>query len=196
MRKDAGMSRAIVGKWGNNLAIRVPLQIARASGLSDGERVEIETLDGDILIRRTAWGRPHPRHAITRSRHLERPEGANSGRSSARRRGSANPGRLTVRSGAGGPRRHFLNRSVFLHQHKLIDLFLELGHIILITIQLGAHFPHQRRRGNRFLDLFVRRPRVLRLQICGRRCSIGMKYAPRRRGRSALWFSRPARHSD
>jgi antitoxin MazE len=48
------MSQAIVGKWGNNLAIRVPFEIARASGLSDGERVEIETLDGDILIRRPA----------------------------------------------------------------------------------------------------------------------------------------------
>ena len=48
------MSQATVGKWGNNLAIRVPLEIARASGLSDGERVEIETLDGDILIRRPA----------------------------------------------------------------------------------------------------------------------------------------------
>ena len=46
------MSQATVGKWGNNLAIRVPLEIARASGLSDGELVEIETLDGDILIRR------------------------------------------------------------------------------------------------------------------------------------------------
>ena len=48
------MSQATVGKWGNNLAIRVPLEIARASGLSDGERVEIETVDGDILIRRPA----------------------------------------------------------------------------------------------------------------------------------------------
>ena len=48
------MSQATVGKWGNNLAIRVSLEIARASGLRDGERVEIETLDGDILIRRPA----------------------------------------------------------------------------------------------------------------------------------------------
>ena len=48
------MSQATVGKWGHNLAIRVPLEIARSSGLSDGERVEIETLDGDILIRRPA----------------------------------------------------------------------------------------------------------------------------------------------
>ncbi len=48
------MSQAIVGKWGDNLAIRVPPEFARASGLSDGERVEIESLDGDILIRRPA----------------------------------------------------------------------------------------------------------------------------------------------
>lgn len=48
------MSQATVGKWGNNLAIRVPLDIARASGLSEGERVEIETLDGDLVIRRPA----------------------------------------------------------------------------------------------------------------------------------------------
>jgi antitoxin component of MazEF toxin-antitoxin module len=48
------MSQATVGKWGNNLAIRVPFEIVRDSGLSDGEKVEIETLDGDILIRRPA----------------------------------------------------------------------------------------------------------------------------------------------
>ena len=48
------MSQATIGKWGNNLAVRVPHEVARASGLSDGERVEIETLDGDILIRRPA----------------------------------------------------------------------------------------------------------------------------------------------
>jgi antitoxin component of MazEF toxin-antitoxin module len=48
------MSQATVGKWGDSLAIRVPLDIARASGLSEGERVDIETLDGDILIRRPA----------------------------------------------------------------------------------------------------------------------------------------------
>lgn len=47
------MTHVIVGKWGKNLAIRVPLDIARASGLSDGEDVEIEALDGDILIRRS-----------------------------------------------------------------------------------------------------------------------------------------------
>ncbi|HXQ53424.1 MAG TPA: AbrB/MazE/SpoVT family DNA-binding domain-containing protein [Stellaceae bacterium] len=48
------MSEAIVGRWGKNLAIRVPSEIAKAAGLSEGERVEIETHDGDILIRRPA----------------------------------------------------------------------------------------------------------------------------------------------
>ena len=48
------MSRVIVGRWGKNLAIRVPFEIAKATGLSDGERVEVETRDGDILIRRPA----------------------------------------------------------------------------------------------------------------------------------------------
>ena len=45
------MSQATAGKCADNLAIRVSLDIARASGLSDGERVEIEALDGDLRIR-------------------------------------------------------------------------------------------------------------------------------------------------
>ena len=50
------MSQVIIGRWGKNLAIRFPGEIAKAAGLSDGERLEIETLDGDIVIRRAA---PH-----------------------------------------------------------------------------------------------------------------------------------------
>ncbi len=48
------MPHTIVGKWGKNLAIRVPMDIARAAGLTDGERVEIETQDGDIIVHRHA----------------------------------------------------------------------------------------------------------------------------------------------
>ena len=48
------MSRVTVGKWGKNLAVRVPFEVAKASGLKSGERVEIETRDGDIVIRRGA----------------------------------------------------------------------------------------------------------------------------------------------
>jgi antitoxin MazE len=48
------MPHSVVGKWGKNLAIRVPMDVARAAGLVDGEKVEIETLDGDIVVRRRA----------------------------------------------------------------------------------------------------------------------------------------------
>lgn len=48
------MSRSVVGKWGKNLAIRVPMDVGRAACLMDGEKVEIETLDGDIVVRRRA----------------------------------------------------------------------------------------------------------------------------------------------
>jgi len=48
------MSHSVVGKWGKNLAIRVPMEVARASGLADGETVEIEMQDGDLVVRRQA----------------------------------------------------------------------------------------------------------------------------------------------
>jgi antitoxin MazE len=48
------MTKAIVGKWGKSLAIRVPLDVARSVGLTDGEAVEIESVNGDIQIRRSA----------------------------------------------------------------------------------------------------------------------------------------------
>jgi antitoxin component of MazEF toxin-antitoxin module len=46
------MPRVTVGKWGKNLAIRFPAEIAKAAGLSDGEIVEIQALDRGIIIRR------------------------------------------------------------------------------------------------------------------------------------------------
>ncbi|HKM98924.1 MAG TPA: AbrB/MazE/SpoVT family DNA-binding domain-containing protein [Candidatus Binataceae bacterium] len=50
------MLEVIVGKWGKNLAVRIPGEVAKAVRLSNGERVEMDTHDGDIVIRRTA---PH-----------------------------------------------------------------------------------------------------------------------------------------
>ena len=47
------MSQVIVGRWGKNLAVRLPNEIVNASGLTDGERVEIEAQDGNIILRRT-----------------------------------------------------------------------------------------------------------------------------------------------
>ena len=46
------MPQVTVGKWGKNLAIRLPGEIVRAAGLSNGERLDIETHDGEIVIRR------------------------------------------------------------------------------------------------------------------------------------------------
>jgi antitoxin MazE len=44
------MSRVTIGKWGKNLAIRFPGEIAKAAGLRDGERVEIMSKDGEVII--------------------------------------------------------------------------------------------------------------------------------------------------
>lgn len=46
------MSQVIVGKWGKSLAVRVPLDVAAAAGLTEGEAVEIEAVEGGIVIRR------------------------------------------------------------------------------------------------------------------------------------------------
>ena len=51
---EARVSQVTVVKWGKNLAIRLPSEIV--TGLSDGERLEIETHDGEIVIRRAV---PH-----------------------------------------------------------------------------------------------------------------------------------------
>jgi antitoxin MazE len=47
------VSQVVVGRWGKNLAVRFPGEIVKACGLSDGERVEIEAQDGNIVLRRT-----------------------------------------------------------------------------------------------------------------------------------------------
>lgn len=46
------MSQVIVGKWGKSLAVRVPMDVAAAAGLTEGETVEIEAVNDRIVIRR------------------------------------------------------------------------------------------------------------------------------------------------
>ena len=46
------MTKAIIGTWGKSLAVRVPADVVRLAGLSNGEAVEIEWVDGNILMRR------------------------------------------------------------------------------------------------------------------------------------------------
>lgn len=46
------MSQVIVSRWGRNLAIRLPLEVVRVAGIHDGERLDIEVSENEILIRR------------------------------------------------------------------------------------------------------------------------------------------------
>jgi antitoxin MazE len=48
------MVRAVIGRWGKNLAVRFPADIAKAARLSDGQRVEIASSGEDIVIRKLA----------------------------------------------------------------------------------------------------------------------------------------------
>lgn len=48
------MSEARVGKWGKSLAVRIPGDIATAAGVREGERVEVEARNGEIVIRQAA----------------------------------------------------------------------------------------------------------------------------------------------
>ena len=49
---ERAVSRVIVGKWGKNLAVRLPTEIVRAVGVKSGERLDIEAHNGEIIIRR------------------------------------------------------------------------------------------------------------------------------------------------
>jgi antitoxin component of MazEF toxin-antitoxin module len=49
---EESMSQVTIGRWGKNLAVRLPGEVVRAIGVTDGERVEIEAKGHDIVIRR------------------------------------------------------------------------------------------------------------------------------------------------
>jgi antitoxin MazE len=40
-----------VARWGNSLALRIPKPVADALALADGTRVEIDTVDGHLVVR-------------------------------------------------------------------------------------------------------------------------------------------------
>jgi antitoxin MazE len=50
--QEQGVTQAIVGRWRRSLAVRIPGDIANAAGIADGQRIEIEAREGDIVIRR------------------------------------------------------------------------------------------------------------------------------------------------
>jgi antitoxin MazE len=43
--------RVILGKWGANLALRLPRDVAQAAGFTSGTSVEIEARRGEVVIR-------------------------------------------------------------------------------------------------------------------------------------------------
>jgi antitoxin MazE len=46
------MTHAILGRWGKNLALRLPDEVASGLSLREGERVEVVSSPGQIVIRR------------------------------------------------------------------------------------------------------------------------------------------------
>jgi antitoxin MazE len=50
---EAAMTEVVVGKWGKSLAVRVPLDVVQAAGLTLGETLEMEMVDGDVVLRRS-----------------------------------------------------------------------------------------------------------------------------------------------
>ena len=46
------MSTVVIGRWGKNLAIRLPAEIARAAALGEGQRVEIAASGEEVVIRK------------------------------------------------------------------------------------------------------------------------------------------------
>jgi antitoxin MazE len=66
--EEASMPKITVGKWGNNLAVRLPKEIANAVGLTEGSAVEIEARSRDIVIRPAA-----PRFTLDKLFHGKTP---------------------------------------------------------------------------------------------------------------------------
>ena len=51
-KKGHAMTQAVIGKWGKNLAVRFPADIASAVGFGDGERVEVLPRKDGVFIRK------------------------------------------------------------------------------------------------------------------------------------------------
>ena len=48
------MAQAIIGRWGKNLALRLPAEVVKSAALGDGQRVEFLFQNGDVVIRKIA----------------------------------------------------------------------------------------------------------------------------------------------
>jgi antitoxin MazE len=48
----------LISKWGNSLAVRIPAELLRHTGLSEGDQVQVSlTVDGGISLRAARWDR-------------------------------------------------------------------------------------------------------------------------------------------
>ncbi|KXU93796.1 MazF family transcriptional regulator [Caballeronia megalochromosomata] len=48
----------LISKWGNSLAVRLPAEYLRHTGLSEGDQVQASlTVDGGICLRPAKWDR-------------------------------------------------------------------------------------------------------------------------------------------
>lgn len=46
------MAQAVIGRWGKNLAIRLPAEVVKTAGLDEGERVEIVSSGDEVVVRK------------------------------------------------------------------------------------------------------------------------------------------------
>jgi antitoxin component of MazEF toxin-antitoxin module len=46
------MPKVTIGKWGKNAALRMPVEIMKATGLKIGEKVQVEVEDRKIVVTR------------------------------------------------------------------------------------------------------------------------------------------------
>lgn len=45
------MSEQTITKWGNSLAVRLPIALAKEANLTEGSNVEIDIFEGNIIIK-------------------------------------------------------------------------------------------------------------------------------------------------
>src|SRR5580698_1394701 len=57
VRAEEGVMRAIVKKWGNSAAVRIPSGIMQAAGLTLDEVVDVREQDGQIVIKPIRLGK-------------------------------------------------------------------------------------------------------------------------------------------
>lgn len=58
-----------IAKWGNSLAVRIPMEYIRRTGLKEGDTVQVSlTTDGAMMIRAEAWNRKAFSAELTQAR--------------------------------------------------------------------------------------------------------------------------------